>query len=136
MPDEATHTAAVREGASGTPIRDVETAEVAVRAALTGHLVLSTRHTTDAPSAVVRLVDVGVAPYLVAASVSAVLAQRLARRRCEPCKEHVSAPAPSVLACAEIVSGYVRPRCWSTGVSTNSPTTRRRSRVSRSVPKS
>ncbi|OZC01276.1 GspE/PulE family protein [Rubricoccus marinus] len=67
-------------------IRDRETAEVAVRAALTGHLVLSTLHTNDAASAVTRLVDMGVEPYLVAASLRFVLAQRLVRRTCPECR--------------------------------------------------
>ena len=66
-------------------IRDAETAEVATHAALTGHLVLSTLHTNDAPSALTRLMDLGVAPYLVASTVEAVLAQRLVRRVCASC---------------------------------------------------
>jgi len=68
-------------------IRDVETAEIAIRSALTGHLVLSTLHTNDAPSAITRLIDMGVEPYLVASSVIGVLAQRLIRKVCEHCKE-------------------------------------------------
>ncbi len=68
-------------------IRDKETANIAVQAALTGHLVLSTLHTNDAPGAVTRLVDLGVAPYLVSASLIAVLAQRLVRKICPNCKE-------------------------------------------------
>jgi len=68
-------------------IRDHETANIAVQAALTGHLVLSTLHTNDAPGAVVRLIDLGVAPYLVSASLIAVLAQRLVRKICPNCKE-------------------------------------------------
>jgi general secretion pathway protein E len=67
-------------------IRDEETAEIAVRAALTGHLVFSTLHTNDAASAVVRLADMGVAPYLIASAVRAVLAQRLVRRLCPTCR--------------------------------------------------
>lgn len=66
--------------------RDSETAEIAVRASLTGHLVLTTLHTNDAPSAVVRLVDMGVAPYLVAASLRGVVSQRLVRRLCPHCR--------------------------------------------------
>lgn len=69
-------------------IRDGETASIAVKAALTGHLVLSTIHTNDAPSAITRLIDMGVEPYLVASSVSGVLAQRLVRKICPACKEH------------------------------------------------
>ena len=68
-------------------IRDFETAEIAVKAALTGHLVLSTLHTNDAPSTVSRLLNMGVEPFLVTASVNLVLAQRLARRICADCKE-------------------------------------------------
>ncbi len=67
-------------------IRDEDTAEIATHAALTGHLVLSTLHTNDAPSALVRLLDLGLAPYLVASTVEAVLAQRLVRRVCQACE--------------------------------------------------
>ena len=70
-------------------IRDFETAEIAVKAALTGHMVLSTLHTNDAPSTVSRLLNMGVEPFLVTASVNLVLAQRLARRICPECKEPV-----------------------------------------------
>ena len=68
-------------------IRDLETASIAMNASLTGHLVFSTLHTNDAPSAVARLIDIGVQPFLVASSVRAVLAQRLVRRLCNHCKE-------------------------------------------------
>jgi type IV pilus assembly protein PilB len=68
-------------------IRDAETARIAVQAALTGHLVLSTLHTNDAPGGITRLLNIGVAPYLVAASVEAILAQRLVRKICTHCKE-------------------------------------------------
>ncbi len=68
-------------------IRDRETAEIAVQAALTGHLVFSTLHTNDAPSAITRLCDMGVKPFLVSASVQAILAQRLVRVLCDQCKE-------------------------------------------------
>ena len=68
-------------------IRDVETAEIAINASLTGHLVFSTLHTNDAPGAVTRLVDMGVKPFLVATSLRAVMAQRLLRRICKECKE-------------------------------------------------
>lgn len=67
-------------------IRDLETAEIAIRAALTGHLVFSTLHTNDAPSAFTRLIDMGIEPFLVASSVEAVLAQRLVRTICQHCK--------------------------------------------------
>ena len=78
-------------------IRDYETAEIAVKAALTGHLVLSTLHTNDAPSTVSRLLNMGVEPFLVAASCNVILAQRLARRICQGCKEPVSIPAQALL---------------------------------------
>ena len=70
-------------------IRDTETAEIAIRAALTGHLVFSTLHTNDAPSATTRLIDMGVKPFLVASSIQAVIAQRLVRRLCAHCKRPV-----------------------------------------------
>ena len=68
-------------------MRDYETAAIAIKAALTGHLVLSTLHTNDAPSTVVRLVDMGIEPYLVSSAVKLVIAQRLVRKICEKCKE-------------------------------------------------
>jgi type IV pilus assembly protein PilB len=68
-------------------MRDLETAEIAIEAALTGHLVLTTLHTNDAPSATLRLADMGVEPFLISATVIGVLAQRLARRICKECKE-------------------------------------------------
>ena len=68
-------------------IRDSETAEIATQAALTGHLVLSTLHTNDAPSALTRLLELGIAPYLVASTVDAILAQRLVRTVCQNCRE-------------------------------------------------
>ncbi|HEV3472683.1 MAG TPA: GspE/PulE family protein, partial [Actinomycetota bacterium] len=80
-------------------IRDRETAQIAIEAALTGHLVLSTLHTNDAPSALTRLVEMGIEPFLVASSLDAVLAQRLARKLCERCKEPY-APTPEELRAA------------------------------------
>jgi general secretion pathway protein E len=74
-------------------IRDLETAEIAIRAALTGHLVFSTLHTNDAPSAITRLVDMGVPPYLLSSSILAVLAQRLVRVLCNECKQREELPA-------------------------------------------
>ncbi len=68
-------------------IRDFETAEIAVKAALTGHMVLSTLHTNDAPSTINRLLNMGIEPFLVASSVNCIVAQRLARRVCEDCRE-------------------------------------------------
>ena len=75
-------------------IRDVETAEIAINASLTGHLVFSTLHTNDAPGAITRLVDMGVKPFLVATSLRAVMAQRLLRRVCSECKAPYT-PTPS-----------------------------------------
>jgi len=68
-------------------IRDVETAEIAIQASLTGHLVLSTLHTNDSASAVTRLIDMGIEPYLISSSVVAVIAQRLLRVICPQCKQ-------------------------------------------------
>jgi type IV pilus assembly protein PilB len=68
-------------------IRDYETAEIAIKASLTGHLVLSTLHTNDAPSSINRLLNMGIEPFLVASSINIVVAQRLARRICEHCRE-------------------------------------------------
>lgn len=73
-------------------IRDLETAEIAIQAALTGHLVLSTLHTNNAPSAITRMMDMGVPPYLIASSVDMVIAQRLGRRICQNCKEPYDVP--------------------------------------------
>ena len=78
-------------------IRDNETASIAVKASLTGHLVLSTLHTNDAPSAISRLVDMETDPYLVATSVILVAAQRLVRRICQTCKEEVSMTPTALL---------------------------------------
>jgi type II secretory ATPase GspE/PulE/Tfp pilus assembly ATPase PilB-like protein len=71
-------------------IRDQETARIAIQAALTGHLVLSTLHTNDAPSSVTRLMNIGVEPFLISASVNGILAQRLVRRICSECKEQMT----------------------------------------------
>lgn len=70
-------------------IRDRETAEIAVQAALTGHIVLSTLHTNDAPSSVIRLIDMGIAPFLISSSVIGVIAQRLIRKICPKCKKEI-----------------------------------------------
>ena len=67
-------------------IRDTETAEIAIQSALTGHLVFSTLHTNDSASAVTRLIDMGIEPFLIASSVNAILAQRLVRIICPSCK--------------------------------------------------
>jgi type IV pilus assembly protein PilB len=78
-------------------IRDYETAEIAVKAALTGHLVLSTLHTNDAPSTINRLLNMGIEPFMVASSVVLILAQRLARRICLQCKEEVKVSAETLV---------------------------------------
>jgi type IV pilus assembly protein PilB len=78
-------------------IRDFETAEIAVKAALTGHLVLSTLHTNDAPSTVNRLMNMGIEPFLVASSVHLICAQRLVRRVCSNCKEPHPLPPPALI---------------------------------------
>ena len=77
-------------------IRDLETAQIAIQAAQTGHLVLSTLHTNDAPATLVRLRNMGVAPYNIAASVSLITAQRLVRRLCEHCREPISLSADAL----------------------------------------
>jgi len=78
-------------------IRDLETAELAIQASLTGHLVLSTLHTNDAPSSVTRMVDMGVEPFLVSATLIGALAQRLGRRICDKCKEEYEVPAEELV---------------------------------------
>lgn len=101
-------------------IRDTETAEIAIQSALTGHLVLSTLHTNDAPSALLRLVDMGVEPYLISSAVIGVLAQRLVRCICESCKFAYS-PTESermdlCLPEGEVVyKGRGCPKCFGTG---------------------
>ena len=105
-------------------IRDKETAEIAINAALTGHMVFSTLHTNDAPSAVSRLVDIGIKPFLVAAALRAVLAQRLVRRICPNCKEPHT-PDEKLLSSlgirsdqaldANFMKGAGCPKCNSTG---------------------
>ncbi|MCU0231628.1 MAG: Flp pilus assembly complex ATPase component TadA, partial [Acidobacteria bacterium] len=78
-------------------IRDFETAEIAVKAALTGHLVLSTLHTNDAPSTINRLVNMGIEPFLVATSVNLIAAQRLVRRACRDCKSPIEVPPQALI---------------------------------------
>jgi len=78
-------------------IRDFETAEIAVKAALTGHLVLSTLHTNDAPSTINRLMNMGIEPFLVSTSVNLICAQRLVRRVCKECKEPIHMPAQALI---------------------------------------
>src|SRR3984957_13054751 len=78
-------------------VRDLETAEIAIKAAQTGHLVLSTLHTNDAPQTLTRLIDMGVKPYAIATSVSLIIAQRLARRLCTHCKQPLDIPKEALL---------------------------------------
>lgn len=105
-------------------IRDLETAEIAVNASLTGHLVFSTLHTNDAPSAVARLTDIGVKPFLVASSVRGIMAQRLVRTICKHCKEEVEpselelrllGPAAEQVRAAQIYQGGGCNECNHTG---------------------
>jgi len=77
-------------------IRDSETAEIAIKAALTGHLVFSTLHTNDAPSSVTRLIDMGTPYYLVASATQLIMAQRMTKKICEKCKEEVNLSAEQV----------------------------------------
>ncbi len=79
-------------------IRDLETAEIAIKAAQTGHMVLSTLHTNDAPQTIARLMNMGIAPYNITSSVTLVIAQRLARRLCNKCKKPVDLPEAALLA--------------------------------------
>ncbi len=78
-------------------IRDFETAEIAIKAALTGHLVLSTLHTNDAPSTITRMMNMGIEPFLVATSVNLVVAQRLIRRTCQQCRQEEDVPIQALL---------------------------------------
>jgi type II secretory ATPase GspE/PulE/Tfp pilus assembly ATPase PilB-like protein len=106
-------------------IRDSETADIAIRSSLTGHLVLSTLHTNDAPSAITRLIDMGVEPYLIASCVEGIVAQRLVRRVCKNCRDHVVPPEtiqreiahfyPDRVAEAEYYTGHGCPACGFTG---------------------
>jgi len=88
-------------------IRDNETGEIAINAALTGHLVFSTLHTNDAPSAITRLADMGIKPFLVASSVRAIMAQRLLRRLCKQCKKDYH-PTPIEIEQLGIDENYVQ----------------------------
>jgi type IV pilus assembly protein PilB len=105
-------------------VRDFETAEIAVKAALTGHLVLSTLHTNDAPSTINRMMNMGIEPFLVATSVNCICAQRLVRRICSQCSEEVETPpqmlmqvgfAPDEAKSLRIKRGRGCERCNSTG---------------------
>ena len=105
-------------------VRDFETAEIAIKAALTGHLVLSTLHTNDAPSTISRLMNMGIEPFLVASSVNLICAQRLVRRVCKNCAEPVQIPVPALVkagfaqedaASAHVMKGRGCEKCNNTG---------------------
>ena len=105
-------------------IRDKETAEIAIQAALTGHLVFSTLHTNDAPSAITRLIDIGIQPFLVSSSIQAIMAQRLVRTICKNCKEPCEVSdvglralglAPEDVANLTLYRGAGCPECQGTG---------------------
>jgi len=103
-------------------IRDMDTARIAVQAALTGHLVLSTLHTNDAPSSVTRLINIGVEPFLIGAAVNGVLAQRLVRRVCSHCKSELEPNDNEKqlfdahgIACDKVMRGSGCPKCHETG---------------------
>lgn len=103
-------------------IRDSETAEIAVRAAITGHLVISTLHTNDSPSAVVRLVDMGIKPFLIAASLKGVVSQRLVKRICSNCKNEYQAneyeiKLLNITGPHTLYKGRGCPKCYNTGYS-------------------
>ncbi len=105
-------------------IRDLETATIAIQAALTGHLVLSTLHTNDAPSSITRLINIGTEPFLIGAAVNSVLAQRLVRRICKHCKTKLTV-TPEIeefltmhgIAASQVMKGKGCPRCRETGYS-------------------
>jgi type IV pilus assembly protein PilB len=105
-------------------IRDEETANTAIQASLTGHLVFSTLHTNDAPSSITRLVDIGVQPFLVASSIIGIMAQRLVRKVCPKCKAKYDPPAhmvqglgipPEIAAKANFMKGKGCGHCNKTG---------------------
>ncbi len=105
-------------------IRDFETAEIAIKAALTGHLVLSTLHTNDAPSTISRLMNMGIEPFLVATSVNVIAAQRLVRKVCQNCKEEIETPIQALLSIGfaeseahslKLVKGRGCEKCGNTG---------------------
>jgi type IV pilus assembly protein PilB len=105
-------------------VRDFETAEVAIKAAMTGHLVLSTLHTNDAPSSINRLMNMGIEPFLVATSVHMIVAQRLVRRVCSFCKEPAEVPPAALMEVGfseresrtlKLFRGHGCERCSNTG---------------------
>ncbi len=103
-------------------IRDREVGEIAIQAALTGHLVFSTLHTNDAPSAITRLIDMGIKPFLVASSIQAVMAQRLIRMLHQPSKVLDDAPDPKFLHLSGIKTGEWEGKVYKPGSSAEAPT--------------
>lgn len=93
-------------------IRDFETGEIAVEAALTGHMVLSTLHTNDAPSTIARLLNMGIEPFLVTGALNVVVAQRLCRKICEGCKEEHSVPIEDLVACGIAESSAMKMKTY------------------------
>jgi type IV pilus assembly protein PilB len=87
-------------------IRDIETGSIAIKAALTGHLVLSTLHTNDAPSTITRMIDMGIEPFNVASAVNLITAQRLVRRICGTCKEPVTYPDEYIARGRQLTGGW------------------------------
>ena len=108
--------------------RDAETAEISVRSAITGHLVVSTLHTNDAISSIVRLADMGVAPYLISNSVVGIVAQRLVRKVCQFCKYEEPATAEDIAIVGDGIPMITRGKgckvCNNTGYKAVSPSTR------------
>ncbi|OHB71047.1 MAG: pilus assembly protein PilB [Planctomycetes bacterium RBG_16_43_13] len=100
-------------------IRDLETADIAIESALTGHLVLSTLHTNDAPSAITRLIDLGVEPFLICATLEAIIAQRLVRKICTKCKEEIT-PTEDMLIELGLQPQDIKGKkfCWGKGCET------------------
>ena len=103
-------------------IRDLETGGIATKAALTGHLVLSTLHTNDAPSTINRMIDMGIEPFLVASSTVLIMAQRLVRRICKNCKEEIDVPVEAkrdlgLPEDAKVCKGKGCEKCAGTGYS-------------------
>lgn len=102
-------------------IRDSETAELAVHASLTGHLVLSTLHTNDAPSAIPRLIDMGIEPFLISSSLVLVMAQRLTRKICEHCRAEMEVPAEKVKEIVDYLANVPKEHILKIGLDLNRP---------------
>ena len=108
-------------------IRDLETADIAIKAAQTGHLVLSTLHTNDAPSTLARMLNMGVAPFNIASSVNLITAQRLARKLCPQCKRPEDIPPEALLRAGfqeEDLDGSWQPSARSAATTARAPATR------------